>query len=385
MKKYLLPTIIAISALAVSGSAAYYSVYGLSKLFAGAQTEVAIMAGSLEAAKLVIASFLYQYWESINKLLRSYLTLAACVLVLITSMGIYGFLSAAYQETYQGVAVQENEIAFVKQKQEFYEKDLYRYDQELERISDNINTLSKAKAQTIEVRDTSVSTGTRQTVSTAELRLAQKRIEVEEENRANIQAKRQVVSDSVQKFQMQILELENNSTLAGELGPLRYISGLTGQPMDKVINILLLVIIFVFDPLAVSLVIAANLAFKKIKQDNTKPEVLLQTKEKETLETDTVIDVEPQYSSDVVNTVDITEEENEEELFSEPDPRGMDVSYEIITAPTPAELAEERSINKKIVEIKQKGLHRSLVLFSDGTTAWVPNNAIENINKKNYL
>ena len=88
LQRNIFPTIIALSALSVSGSAAFYSVSGLSKLFAGASLEVIIMAGSLEVAKLVIASLLYQYWDTVNKLLRAYLSIAAVVLVLITSMGI---------------------------------------------------------------------------------------------------------------------------------------------------------------------------------------------------------------------------------------------------------------------------------------------------------
>ena len=257
------PTLIALSALSVSASAAFYSVSGLSKLFAGASFEVIIMAGSLEVAKLVIASLLYQYWETINKLLRAYLTIATIILVLITSMGIYGFLSAAYQDTYRQLTIKNNKVSFLDQKKEFYEKDVARYDEELERISNNISTLSNAKATSIQVRDTSVVGGVRQTISTAELRLSQKRIEVEEENRTNIQAKREQVADSLQKYQLAILDLENNMDVAGELGPLQYLSGLTGTPMDKIINILLLVIIFVFDPLAISLVVAANFAFTK--------------------------------------------------------------------------------------------------------------------------
>jgi hypothetical protein len=263
IKKGTLPFLIAISALSVSASAAFYSVSGLSKLFAGASFEVIIMAGSLEVAKLVTASLLYQYWGAINKVLRTYLTIATMILVLITSMGIYGFLSAAYQDTYRQLTIKENQTNFLTQKKDFYEKDVIRYDKELERISDNINILSNAKAQSIQVRDTSVVGGVRTTISTAELRLSQKRIEVEEQNRKNIQAKREIVADSLQKYQLQILELDNNAEVAGELGPLQYLSGLTGAPMDKIINILLLVIIFVFDPLAISLVIAANFAFTK--------------------------------------------------------------------------------------------------------------------------
>ena len=263
LKKGILPFLIATSALSVSASAAFYSVSGLSKLFAGASFEVIIMAGSLEVAKLVIASLLYQYWGTLNKLLRTYLVVAATVLVLITSMGIYGFLSAAYQETYSKLSVVENKKGFIQKKIEFYQNDVDRYDTEIERISNNISTLSNAKASSIQVRDTSVVGGVRTTISTTELRMAQSRINIEEENRKLAQEKRTIASDSLQKFQLQVLELDNNAEIAGELGPLQYLSGLTGTPMDKIINILLLIIIFVFDPLAISLVVAANFAFDK--------------------------------------------------------------------------------------------------------------------------
>jgi len=261
IKKGMFPFLIGFSALSVSGSAAFYSVSGLSKLFAGASLEVIIMAGSLEFAKLVTASLLYQYWDTINKTLRTYLSISTVVLVLITSMGIYGFLSAAYQETYSKLSTIENQKGFIQKKVDFYQNDVTRYDKEIERISSNISTLSNAKASSIQVRDTSVSGGIRTTISTTELRMAQNRINIEEENRKLAQEKRSVVSDSLQKFQLQVLKLDNNNEVAGELGPLQYLSSLTGYPMDKIINILLLIIIFVFDPLAISLVIATNFAF----------------------------------------------------------------------------------------------------------------------------
>lgn len=263
IKQGMFPFLIAFSALSVSTSAAFYSVSGLSKLFAGASLEVIIMAGSLEFAKLVTASLLYQYWDTINKTLRTYLSIATVVLVLITSMGIYGFLSAAYQETYSKLSAVENQKGFIQQKINFYQNDVTRYDTEIERISSNISTLSNAKASTIQVRDTSVSGGFRQTISTTELRMAQSRINIEEENRKLAQSKRIIASDSLQKFQLQVLELDNNTEVAGELGPLQYLSSLTGYSMDKIINVLLLIIIFVFDPLAISLVIASNFAFDK--------------------------------------------------------------------------------------------------------------------------
>ena len=302
LKKGLFPFIIATTALSVSASAAFYSVSGLSKLFAGAAFEVIIMAGSLEVAKLVIASLLYQYWDVINKGLRAYLTVAAFILVLITSMGIYGFLSSAYQDTYRQLTIKNNQVSFLDQKREFYEKDVLRYDAELERISNNISTLSNAKASSIQVRDTTSSTGFRQTISTTELRLSQKRIDVEENNRKAVQAKREQVADSLQKYQLAILDLENNTDVAGELGPLEYLSKLTNTSMDKIINYLLLVIIFVFDPLAISLVIAANFAFNNAFPKREEETLIPDVFEDEKLE-----DIEVEH--EVITPSDLSEEE----------------------------------------------------------------------------
>ena len=315
LNKGTLPFIIAISALSVSASAAFYSVSGLSKLFAGATFEVIIMAGSLEVAKLVTASLLYQYWDTINKTLRAYLSIATVILVLITSMGIYGFLSAAYQETYQKLSINENRIEFLDQKREFYQQDVTRYDDELARISGNISTLSNARATSIQVRDTTSSTGVRNTISTAELRLAQNRIEVEEQNRNDVQARREIAADSLQKYQLEILDLENNTEIAGELGPLQYLSGLTGTPMDKIINWLLLVIIFVFDPLAISLVVAANFAFAQAfpKKEEEKDDYDEDWDMEESLNTELIEDVEVNEPEEVINEkIDVNEWDIEE-------------------------------------------------------------------------
>jgi|TARA_R110002153_G_scaffold81716_1_gene206723 hypothetical protein len=357
LKKGFFPSLIALSALSVSLSAAFYSVSGLSKLFAGASTEVIIMAGSLEVAKLVIASLLYRYWDTLNKYLRTYLSIATVVLVLITSMGIYGFLSAAYQETYSKLSITENEKSFIQQKVNFYEKDVTRFDKELERISSNISNLSNARSQSIQVRDTSVAGGVRTTISTSEIRLAQNRIKSEEENRKGIRKTRQIAADSLQKFQLQVLELENDPEIAGELGPLQYLSGLTGVPMDKIINILLLVIIFVFDPLAISLVVAANFAFDKAFEKNLYGEYS---------DTDALYD-DDSYIEDQVKT-DINDIEVDAEVIIPKGPYSsrMDIigqngnDGEHYEKETPLEDAQP-------VKIIQKGPTNHNVLFSDGT------------------
>ena len=220
------------------------------------------MASSLELAKLITAGYLYNYWQKINKTFRIYLSIAVVILVLITSLGIYGFLTSAFQDTFNQYSIKDKQLSFLQQKEKFWEDDVARYDNELERISQNISTLSNAKATGIQVRDTSSATGFRNTISTTELRLSQKRISVEEENRKGVQSKREVASDSLQSIQIRILDLESSEGASSELGPLEYLSGLLDRPMDVIINWFILIIIFVFDPLAVALVIAFNNALK---------------------------------------------------------------------------------------------------------------------------
>ena len=364
IQRYTFPSIIALSALSVSASAAFYSVSGLSKLFAGATFEVIIMAGSLEVSKLVIASLLYQYWDTLNKLLRTYLTVAAIILVLITSMGIYGFLSAAYQETYQKLTVQQNQIEFLENKSKFYEDDIQRFDKELAQISDNISALSSAKATSIQVRDTSVVGGIRTTVSTAELRLAQNRITAEENNRKDVYLKRTVAADSLQKYKLEILSLQNNADTVGELGPLQYLSGLTGTPMDKIINILLLIIIFVFDPLAISLVVAANFAFDKARP---KKNLYGEDEDKDETEWDEFIEDETDKvvfddrdGVPTIRDIEVEEEIVEEKLPDEA--RG-------VKPPDQKEVDENGiPIGDKVIKALQKGPSNWKVLLESGTT-----------------
>ena len=377
IKRNVFPGIIALSALSVSASAAFYSVYGLSKLFAGAQFEVIIMAGSLEVAKLVIASLLYQYWDSINKLLRAYLTIAAIVLVIITSMGIYGFLSAAYQETYQKLTINQNKIEFLENKAQFYENDIERFDKELQQILDNISTLSNAKSQSIQIKDTSVVGGVRNTISTAELRLAQNRINVEEENRKEVYLKRTVAADSLQKYKLEILELENDGDTVGELGPLQYISGLTGTPMDKIINILLLVIIFVFDPLAISLVVAANFAFDKANRKNLYGEV--------------EADLYDEAVKEAKNAFPENYNEDDERRMEIIGQNGNDGEHYDIEVNEPQEVKPDQTgfqLEGKIHRILQKGPRLWRILLKDGSELKVDKNKVQEVLKndlsKNY-
>jgi hypothetical protein len=251
----------------VSASAAFYSVSGLSKLFAGAAFAVIIMASSLEVAKLVIASLLYQYRKTLPLMLKIYLTIAAFVLVMITSMGIYGFLSAAYQETANKAGTIDAQLTLVETKKDNTQKQLNVYNAEKENsdkaiadlrkgLSNNVITYTNAQGQLI----TSTSSATRKSL--------EKQLDQALLRQTDLNTRIDNLNNQLFEYETEVVEIKTNNELAGELGPLKYLSNLTGVSMDRIINWLLLTIIFVFDPLAIALVIAANFAFEQSKNKN---------------------------------------------------------------------------------------------------------------------
>ena len=172
MKKRLFPILITLSALAVSGSAAFYSVFGLSKLFAGASTQVIIMAGSLEFAKLVVASLLYQYWDTINKWLRTYLLVACFILMVITSGGIYGFLSGAYQSTATQSELLDKSLMILNQKQVRFEEQKEDLKIEKNQLIKSISDLRIALSNPAQVQYIDKESGTLITTSSSSARRA---------------------------------------------------------------------------------------------------------------------------------------------------------------------------------------------------------------------
>jgi hypothetical protein len=276
IKERIFPFLIALSALSVSASAAFYSVSGLSKLFAGASLEVIIMASSLEIAKLVIASLLYQYWDKLNNTLKVYLTIACTVLILITSMGIYGFLSSAYQETANKDGAVTQQITALETKKGLYEQNRDNILKEKQSLAELKGTLSKGS--TTQYTDKKGNLVVRSNNATI------RNIEVANKSDEKLSAKLDVVNDSIFSLENKILEVKTNGDAASELGPLKYLSELTGVEMNRIINWLLLVIIFVFDPLAIALVIAANFAFAQLRKTPKYNE--LTEEDKEWLEAD---------------------------------------------------------------------------------------------------
>ena len=263
IQERIFPFFIALSALSISVSAAFYSVSGLSKLFAGATLAVIIMASSLEIAKLVIASLLYQYRKTLPLGLKIYLTIATIVLVLITSMGIYGFLSSAYQETASKAGTIDAQITLIETKRDNTQNQLDVYNGEKENIDKAIADLRSGLSNNV-IQYTNAEGQVITTTSSATRKALEKQLDQAIERQTEINSKVDILNQQLFDYETEIVEVSTNNDLAGELGPLKYLSGLTGISMDKIINYLLLVIIFVFDPLAISLVIAANFAFEQL-------------------------------------------------------------------------------------------------------------------------
>lgn len=259
------PFLIALSALSVSASAAFYSISGLSKLFAGAAFAVIVMAASLEVAKLVIASLLYQYRKTLPLILKAYLSIACIVLILITSMGIYGFLSSAYQDTANREGNTEARVVLIETKRDNVKEQLEIYTQEKTSINTAITDLRNGLANnTIQYRDRETNQIIT-TTSSSTRRALEKQLDQAILRQTEINGKVDSLNTKIFEYETEIVETRIEDGSTSELGPLKYLSGLTGTPMDKIINYLLLTIIFVFDPLAIALVIAANFAFERLR------------------------------------------------------------------------------------------------------------------------
>jgi len=264
LQERIFPFLIALSALSVSASAAFYSISGLSKLFAGAAFAVIVMAASLEIAKLVIASLLYQYRKNLPRLLKVYLSIACAVLILITSMGIYGFLSAAYQKTAALDSTVGAQIALIETKRDNIKGQLAVYNGEKVSINESVTALRNGLSNNV-IQYTDTLGNVITTTSSSTRRALEKQLDQAIDRQTQINIRVDDLNQKLFEFETEIVEVRSASEIGSELGPLKYLSGLTGLPMDRIINYLLLTIIFVFDPLAISLVIAANFAFEQLR------------------------------------------------------------------------------------------------------------------------
>lgn len=264
--------LLALSAFILSGTAAYFSVIGMASLFSGAFYSVVVMIGGLELAKLVTASFLYRYWSDITKVFKIYLTIGVITVMIITSAGIFGFLSSAYSITADKLSQVEGQIELLERKKEIINSEVDRTKEIIDSKSKRINSLTSLRAQQ-EVRiDTLYSRRMITSVRKTEQIIRDANTEIGKLNREvdSLSNKMQIVMNGLNTFDIDILELKN-SDVKGEIGPLKYISILTGKSIESVVNFFIFLLIFVFDPLAICLVIATNKVLLKEKKVDKVP------------------------------------------------------------------------------------------------------------------
>jgi hypothetical protein len=229
----------------IASCAAIFSITGIGQLFLGAHISVMLMATSLEAGKLVTVSFLFRYWAAFSKILRNYFIFAAIVISGITSTGIYGYLSAAYAKSAVEYKVQQNKIEILTTQQQ------------------GINNLLSENQKSIELNRASV---TRQEIRsdslvgksgfiTQQRNIAQSNSNLQKLQQEN--AKLIKIRDSLESIKVQRTgELVTNS----KIGTFNYVASVLNVSLDTVAKWFILIIVFVFDPLSLSLIIAYNIA-----------------------------------------------------------------------------------------------------------------------------
>lgn len=278
------PYMVLLTSLSLAGTAAYYSVFGLSKLFSAQAYAVIIMASILESAKLITASYLHRFWKQISVLMKIYLTSAVVVLMLITSLGIYGFLVSAYQETAYELENVQQEVAILQLKQDRFREQLTDIQDENESLNKNISELTIGLSNNV-IQYTNGDGQLITTTSSSTRTALQEQLQESKTRRDILASKEIALMDSVNSIDIKMLKLQTGSDAAAEIGPLKYVAKQSGQDTDSVINWFILLFIFVFDPLAVVLLVAATQAFKNSRSKlNTDVEI------KQDLKLDTITD-----------------------------------------------------------------------------------------------
>lgn len=257
--------ILGFSALFVAGCAAYFSVLGIATLFAGSFLQVVVMASSLELGKLVATSYLYRFWNKTTWWLKVYLCAAVLTLMAITSVGIFGYLSAAYQ-------VNSGKFEQIDNKIELIDTQKSALDAEIEQLNKRTETLNEIRiAQEKRVEEAGNYKTPREQAYAA--------IEKANEEIKSISNKLQNLRD--QKFQKdnEVLILKQEVGKAKDIGTFMFVANAINKPLDSVVTAFIAILICVFDPLAVCLILAFNVATRgsMLKEEKTEPELLLET------------------------------------------------------------------------------------------------------------
>jgi hypothetical protein len=243
----MLKWIVGLSALIIAACAAFFSVTGIAQLFSGSLLGVAIMAGSLELGKLVAASYLHRKWNEISWFFKIYFTSAVLALIFITSMGIFGYLSNAYQKTALEVAKVDSQVLILETQKEGITEDLQRFDERIQVLSDQRSS-QEARYDSLVAGENWVN--------------ARRTFELIEGADEEIRSLNQEIStkrEELNQINTEIFTVQSeNIDVAREIGGFKFIAQAFNVDIDTAVKWFIILLIFVFDPLAVSLVIAFN-------------------------------------------------------------------------------------------------------------------------------
>jgi len=265
--------ILGVSAFLLAGCAAFFSVKGIALLFAASFWSVAIMAGSLELAKLVTASYLYKYWKQINKTLKYYMFVATILLMAITSLGIFGFLSDAFQRNFSQYSLNVNKIQSLKSQQTFISSQVDFNKSKLKDLIELQKTYQTSLDSAVKQDVTTTKTsggglfGGQKTEKVTDNRLLDSRNKIVEGSQQNISSlfnQIQIVTTELSNLEQkasqtaqEIMMLEADNT-KGEIGTFKFVAEAFGMKIENAVRLFIVLIVIVFDPLAVALVIAYN-------------------------------------------------------------------------------------------------------------------------------
>ena len=250
-----LKILVGLSAILIAGCAAYFSVTGLGVLFAGASVSVMVMAGSLELAKLVAATYLKQEWDSLKGFNKWYLTISVGTLMLITSAGIFGYLSNAFQQQNLGLQKIERDIAVYQTQITKNDGEIARYTTQLTN-QQNIRNSQEANLSKQIDKDKSTARVS-QMIRSADKEITSISKRIDELTKQN-----NVALDSINAIKNANINLER------EVGGFRFVAEAFGVPLNSVVKFFIFIIVIVFDPLAVALIIAFNGLLMKRKEED---------------------------------------------------------------------------------------------------------------------
>jgi hypothetical protein len=230
--------LVGLAALAIAGCAAYFSVTGLGVLFSGATYAVMVMAATLEFAKLVTATYLKQTWDTIKGFNKIYLTIAVGILMLITSAGIFGYLSNAFQQ-------QNIKLDQVQREISVWSNKIQQNTTQINQISNQITQFNSNQGKIIGVGN--VNNRILKSIDSRDIQISK------------LQDKINTLQDSSVRYNEKINEIKNNNiNLEKEIGGFRFVADAFGLQLNTVVKFFIFLIVFVFDPLAIALIIAFN-------------------------------------------------------------------------------------------------------------------------------